>query len=686
MTVSTLRPNATTTHTGDLTGGATAHGVLSDDSDSSYTNLSSDELYLGGLGDLTLPAGAVIKSAAVRARVAKSGPNTPRLATALGVPGGGDTEVSVTWTTPTTVTTLTYTGLSGAIADADIDAATLSIENDGSSGGLLVYEAYLDVTHVAQPVVSADAPSGTVTNTNLPTVEWSNTLDTDGGAQTRYEVRVFTDAQYGAGGFDPAISTATDESGIVSSSATSWQVTTPLADDTYRAYVRVAQTVNGELHWSDWDNAQFDVDLDLPATPTLVATPDNPNGRIQLAITPGAGGAASTDLYELQRSLDAGATWEHVRGLLADGLIATDTPVDDFTVDTSASYTLDSGAGSVSVSGGQLVPSSNAAKSLRYGSGTFSHGDVTFKWTSGASVTGIEIGPRVKRTASDTFLYLSLTSSALAIKKVVSGTPTTLATTATSPNVATPYWLRLHVNGNIVTAELWTSEPTPEGTPTVTVSHTLAGGDIAAFGVGVTGGIGIYWDPNATDERIDDFTHDAYTASSYDYEAPNGVETDYRVRALHDYDGSYAASAWATDDATWASDVWWLKHPTRPDLNEQVNVSGYDGGQRAARQGVFQPLGATYPIVVTDTRMSASGVLTLRSDSTSGRDALDTLLDTLATLLVQGPVADGEPDRYVRLGDHGRGRISGRSTAPQRSETLGWVQVASPSGVVEGWP
>src|SRR5262249_20103491 len=117
---------------------------------------------------------------------------------------------------------------------------------------------------------------------------------------------------------------------------------------------------------------------------------------------------------------------------------------------------------------------------------------------------------------------------------------------------------------------------------------------------------------------------------AYDYEAPIGVAMQYRARALHDYTGVFAASAWATATATWDSDDWWLKCPERPALNSVVTVHSLPSYQRPARQGVFQALGRSDLIVVSDTRGPARGTMQLWIDSQAEQDAIDELLDSNA--------------------------------------------------------
>jgi hypothetical protein len=489
MTVSTLRPSSTTSHTGALTGGATAHAVLLDDSDSSYTTLDMGELVGVGFDDFTLPAGAVIKRLGIRTRVSKNGVATPTITVEPNVSATGlSGAFPVSWVSPATVTSGQSVEGDPDNTDAVADAMIVVVENFSGSSIVRVYELYVDVTHVILPVVAIDTVTDPTTDTNQPTFTWVDTLDSDGGAQTFFEVKVFSSAEYGAGGFDPDTSTPTATSGITTGAGTSWQVDEILADDTYRAYVRVAQTVIGDAHWSDWDFDEFTVTVALPAAPTFTATADDANARITLAFDDNAGDA-TTDVFEVQRSLDAGVTWGTVR----------------------------------QEEEGYLTP------------------------TAGA--------------------------------------------------------------------------------------FTL-----------------------------------------YDYEAPNGLEVQYRGRALHDYSGVYAASAWVTDPATWTSTSWWLKHPNNPALNTAVKIRSFKLEERAGRQTAFQALGAAFPVVVSDTRESKRGTIVLRCDTIAAQVALDDLLDTSDTLLLQSPLDKGGPD-YIKVGNHQRERAVDWETPVPSFDALDFVQV-----------
>jgi hypothetical protein len=508
MTVSTLRPNATDFSAAiAVTGAASAHAALADNSDTSYITFTDDDdsTLRVGLQDLGLPAGAALVIARARVRVARSSAGVANCPVAILT---DDEEVTaarvfLNWLTPTTVTvSVTWSPPS----DAAVDAAGLGIGNTETlslSGfeAIRVYEAYLDVTYVAKPTTTPSAPSGTITTTNTPTVAWTNGLDSDGGGQTAYEVKIFPDSSYLAGGFDPATAEPLETSGIVASPGFGWPAVLALPNDVYRAYVRVAQTVNGGPHWSDWDYAEFTIDVDKPGVPLLEVTDESEDGRLRIEITHQAG-PATTDALEIQRSTDH-LTWEPLR-------LTTDT------------------AG------------------------------------------------------------------------VIAGLDSTV----------------------------------------------------------------------------------------YDLEAGNGETVYYRARALHNYDGLYAASDWAEADGAWLdSHQWWLKSVQHPSLNTPVTVDSLPSYQRPSRDGRFQALGARNAIVVSDTRGADQGTIVLRVDTDLEASAIDDLLDYGGILLLQGSPSDkGWRDRYVKLGDLDRPRLVDKGFVEGTRDSMPWIEVDAPTGPIDLWP
>jgi hypothetical protein len=101
---------------------------------------------------------------------------------------------------------------------------------------------------------------------------------------------------------------------------------------------------------------------------------------------------------------------------------------------------------------------------------------------------------------------------------------------------------------------------------------------------------------------------------------------------------------------------------------------------------VFQPLGSSSAVVVSDTRGSAAGTVVLRSLTETAQDDLDDILDETATLLLQSPAGQGGPD-YVHVLDHERARIvEGLADASRVWEALQFVVIDSPPGDVVAWP
>lgn len=197
---------------------------------------------------------------------------------------------------------------------AQLDDLTLTFWIEaGTAGAMSVSEASVSVTYAVAPVANITYPTGspTLTLTSTPTVTWTHSAGSDGGPQTAYQLKAFTAAQYGAGGFSPDTSTAAYDSAVVTSSAQAAAVG-PLANSTtFKVYLRTAQTINGALHWSAWDNEIVSTNF-TPATVSTVTTSAVPaSGYIQ--VTANHSGAAWVDV-EIERSDDGGVTWVPVRG------------------------------------------------------------------------------------------------------------------------------------------------------------------------------------------------------------------------------------------------------------------------------------------------------------------------------------------------------------------------------------
>lgn len=322
MTTVTVRPDGGTLGSGwSLVGAASIQAATNDNSDATYTRTTSGNgVSTVTFGTTTLPALSYVTNVVPRYRFYYFGtPGNPavnRLFASLAGESG--------WVDQTlgTTTIATYSGAAratrpagGAWTQADIDALSLSMTTSSGLNWIntAVVELYVDVTYNEAPVAAITNPTGTVTTTSAPPVTWTYT-DPDGDAQERYQVKIFTAAQYGIGGFNPDTSPYTWSSGEVFSNAVT-ATPTPMANGTYRAYVKVAD-VGSSGRYGNWVFSGFVVNVTPPPTPTIVATADTALSRVKLDTTVGTY-AGGTQLVTVQRSVDGGVTWAAVRGATA---------------------------------------------------------------------------------------------------------------------------------------------------------------------------------------------------------------------------------------------------------------------------------------------------------------------------------------------------------------------------------
>jgi len=318
MTTTTLRPDATISSSGVITGAANAHTALNDNSDASYVN----DVATVELGTFTLPAGAVTKQIVCRLRAQSSDSNTRTAqAAALVVFLPNPLEIlqviSVSGSVGTTITTLSGTPVAVSLSQASIGALQFfvgDLSNPAALDLVRKMEGYADLTYVTIPVTTVTAVTpDPYTASNVVPIAHTNTLDADGGVQTRHQMRLFTAAQYGIGGFDPATSPATQDTGEVVGAALTRNTVVLANSTTYRAYVRVSQTVNGVSHWSAYAFDQFEVSVTTSDIDTVTTVAVNASARIDITVNRDAASSA-WNFVEVERSTDAGATWSPVRG------------------------------------------------------------------------------------------------------------------------------------------------------------------------------------------------------------------------------------------------------------------------------------------------------------------------------------------------------------------------------------
>lgn len=155
-----------------------------------------------------------------------------------------------------------------------------------------------------------------------------------------------------------------------------------------------------------------------------------------------------------------------------------------------------------------------------------------------------------------------------------------------------------------------------------------------------------------------------------DYEFTPGVLNYYRVRA-------------ETQTITPALSTAWLKSIARPWLNRAVTVTGFSDVERPARAGVFDVVGRTMPVAVSDVRGSRRYTLEVKTETPTQRRDLDLLTASGDPIFVHVPDTCDFPGMYAVIGDVGM-RRGGRVHSDRRYFELPLTEVAAPGPDVVG--
>lgn len=337
MTTSTLLPTGTASSSGTTTAtGGSVPTIITDASDSTLLRLDASTtqgvIVSFDLGTFTLGTGR-LKSWAATVRGAVTTPSALSLGLAFvnSVTGAVYPLSGLAWgpSSGTKLNQSTAAAIPPGLSQAEIDALRLRltwIVNENTS--LYMYELSAAVTYAVAPTAAITYPTGTpAIGASSFTATWTHSAGADGGPQALYEWKVFTAAQYGAGGFSPDTSTVTLGSGVVSSAAAAATVG-PLANsETFRIYVRTAQMVNGVAHWSPWVNAGFTTSYTPVALTSVTCSPDNDTAKITVTVTrPTSGGNPAWSTVEVERQ-DPDGVWRPVRGAtgasVTNGFVST---------------------------------------------------------------------------------------------------------------------------------------------------------------------------------------------------------------------------------------------------------------------------------------------------------------------------------------------------------------------------
>lgn len=164
----------------------------------------------------------------------------------------------------------------------------------------------------------------------------------------------------------------------------------------------------------------------------------------------------------------------------------------------------------------------------------------------------------------------------------------------------------------------------------------------------------------------------------FDYESWFGSACSYTATTAG---GSISSSSVSLD----VTDVW-LRHPGVPSLSQKVDFQGEGDPVRPVAQAVFEPLGRTTPIVVSDgQRKSKRGEITLRTANDTEHGALLGLLDDVTPLLLDVPPGKGFgadlTHQYLSLGDLTmRRRLDEYYPDTNRIWVMPYIAVGRPAG------
>jgi hypothetical protein len=351
----TIRPNSTSSIgvvTNTVTGAANAHTAWSDNTDTSYVQLTArcrndPQVVRVGFPTPTIPAGAKVLSVGLRRRVATVITPAPGVTSPVGlhwfrclegsilIYGQSLTPYKAPFSSqcPTDATGGTYleeslgslpTAPSGAAWDATTNLATGNFfydygRGDDVGGNHRVSEIYIDVVYQQQSVVAVTGPTGSVASTT-PTATWTFTSP-DNIPQQGYEVALYSAAQVAALGFAPFVSSPLQTSGPQLGEDLQWAIPNAIPDGSYSVYVRSTAKWSGP---GDFVTAIASTTFTRavaaggggqpaaaqPPNATLSsAVFDATNDRVAITMVPSSG-SPTTAAYDVQVSRDGGVTWD----------------------------------------------------------------------------------------------------------------------------------------------------------------------------------------------------------------------------------------------------------------------------------------------------------------------------------------------------------------------------------------
>lgn len=185
-----------------------------------------------------------------------------------------------------------------------------------------------------------------------------------------------------------------------------------------------------------------------------------------------------------------------------DPFDSADSQAQDYTqLDGAGLYWRSDGGGLLGNSATSLRRAIHVARGYKY-----EDVQVTVTWNGGTSF-GTRNGVILKYLDASNYLFVANASDGfLRIYKVDNGVLSALTALVAGNSPGMQRWIRGRIEGNFIYAERWLAKPTPMAVPSDgPLPHELTGGDATKFGAGVSGYAGLYFEPDTTDQWMNDF-------------------------------------------------------------------------------------------------------------------------------------------------------------------------------------
>lgn len=328
------------------------------------------------------------------------------------------TDVAASTPTPITAASFSRSGTTATVSFAGHGYATndyvlvlgVGAPFDGfyqitvSSSSVFTYTvANSGLTSGSNGSIVKHVPSATVTSTTRPVLNFTYG-QVDSVAQNGTQVRVFSSTKA-----DP-----TDNANLVWDSGNLGNVGTvtlgapnstypsgvDFTNGNYHIYVRVGASpsgLTGNRAWSSWGSgtassySALTVSLTPPTIPTLTATWDSTNAKVDLVASVASAFSTGSQVWSIQRSNDGGTTWYAVRGATDVNSTAAGVTPSNFSI---SDYEAERGT-------------TSSGTTVRYrvkATGTLTSGGATVAsaWSTATTVSTTNAGTWILRSFTDT--------------------------------------------------------------------------------------------------------------------------------------------------------------------------------------------------------------------------------------------------------------------------------------------